>query len=140
MNIFLSIGHWILSNKRWSLIIVLSAFILGQVAYTNHLASKLNKASSKCEDEKAKIIAKQQEAVSKAIEKAKPVEIKYETDKAVQNDKTIETVKYITKTLKEPYYIERECFNNEFVSLYNSYINTDTAKPVSSLQESAKLN
>ena len=140
MNIFLSIGHWILSNKRWSLIIVLFAFILGQVAYTNHLASKLNKASAKCEDEKAEIIAKQQEAVSKAIEKAKPVEIKYESDKAVQNDKTIETVKYTTKTFKEPYYIERECFNNEFVGLYNSYINTYPAKPASALQESAKPN
>lgn len=138
MNILLSIGHWILSNKRWSLIIVLSAFILGQVAYTNHLASKLNKASAKCEDEKAEIIAKQQEAISKAIEKAKPIEIKYETDKAVQNDKTIEVIKYVPQIFKEPYYIERECFNNEFVSLYNSYVNSDTAKPASPLQESTK--
>lgn len=137
MNILLSTGHWILSNKRWSLIIVLSALILGQVAYTNHLAGKLNKASAKCEDEKAKIIAKQKKAVIKAIVKAKPIEIKYESDKAVQNDKTIETVKYITKTLKEPYYIERECFNDQFVGLYNSYVNSDTAKPVSTLQESA---
>lgn len=47
---------WILLNKRWSVIILLCIAFIAQLAYTNHLAGKLNKAESKCASEKQSII------------------------------------------------------------------------------------
>lgn len=39
---------WLLLNKRWSLIIILSILYLAQIAYTNYLVGKLKDAEAQC--------------------------------------------------------------------------------------------
>ena len=130
MTILIALWKWILSNKRWSLIILLSCLYFGQIAYTNHLAKEINKIKLKNESDKS-------QAVIDAINKIKPIEIKYEAGRGNHEEKTIKTIEHKTTILKEPYYINRECFNDKFVGLYNSY--ADTTKPFSALQESTSV-
>lgn len=92
---------WILLNKRITAIIILCLVVLGQLAYTNHLAGKLRKANDKCESEKQAIIAKYEAERAKAQAELNQVSELYEAERAkekVINNERIERVREIIKT------------------------------------------
>lgn len=69
---------WILLNKRLTAIIFLCLVIFGQLAYTNHLASKLKKADAEIQA----IINKYEAERAKAQADLNKVSELYETEKA----------------------------------------------------------
>ena len=98
MSAFIAV---LLNNKRWALIILLLVTLFIQLAYTNHLAGKLKKASAKCELEKQAIVNKYETERTKAQIEINRISELYETERAkekvIYNDKQKE-IQTIVKT------------------------------------------
>ncbi|HJP47922.1 hypothetical protein [Acinetobacter venetianus] len=118
---------WILLNKRWSLIIVLSLLYLVQIAYTYHLVGKLKAADQKCVAQIKEIEHKQVKALAEAQNKANKASADYEQIKAEQRAKVETVTRTVQKIVERPIY-QRDCFDASGLSEINSLIKNDSAR------------
>lgn len=112
---------WILNNKRWSLIIVLSILYLVQIAYTNHLAGKLNQADQKCLSQIQKIEKKNLEALAEKQNQINKVSAAYEQVKAEQSTKVETITREVQKIVERPVY-KSSCIDDDGVYQINDLI------------------
>ncbi|MDC5022060.1 hypothetical protein OHW22_11710 [Acinetobacter baumannii] len=112
---------WILSNKRWSLIIVLSVLYLIQIGYTNHLAGKINQADQKCLSQIQKIEKKNLEALAEKQNQINKVSADYEKVKAEQNTKVEYIEREVQKIVERPVY-KSSCIDDDGLQQLNELI------------------
>ncbi|MHA3117233.1 hypothetical protein E0H86_07055 [Acinetobacter sp. ANC 4635] len=130
---------WVLSNKRWALIIVLVIYGAFQTWQSNSLANKLNSADAKCavkvnkaKDELKQYKADQKEAIETANDKANQASADYEQLKATQQVK-IQTVRdTVQKIVERPVY-RNVCFDNDGLQQLGKAINLGKTKLSSEL-------
>ena len=115
---------WILLNKRWSLIAVLSILYLVQLGYTNHLAGRLKAADQKCMAQIQDIERKQVKALAEAQNKANKVSADYEQLKSEQRAKVETVTRTVQKIVDRPIYLNR-CIDDDGLSQINSLIKAD---------------
>lgn len=115
--------NWILLNKRWSLIIVLSILYLVQIGYTNYLAGKLKEADQKCFTKIQDIERKQVKALAKAQNQVNEVSADYEKLRSEQRVKVERVTREVQKIVERPSY-QRDCFDADGLSEINSLIKT----------------
>ncbi|MEO3355794.1 hypothetical protein [Acinetobacter haemolyticus] len=115
--------NWILLNKRWSLIIVLSILYVAQIAYTNYLAGKLKEADQKCFTKIQDIERKQVKALVEAQNKVNEVSADYEKLKSEQRVKVERVTREVQKIVERPIYLNR-CIDADGLSEINSLIKT----------------
>ncbi|KXZ72118.1 hypothetical protein [Acinetobacter venetianus] len=118
---------WILLNKRWSLIIVLSILYLVQIGYTNHLAGKLKEADQKCFAQIQEIERKQVKAPADAQNKANKASADYEQIKAEQRAKVETVTRTVQKIVERPIYLNR-CIDDDGLQQINSLIKNDSTR------------
>lgn len=114
---------WILLNKRWSLIIVLSILYVAQLAYTNHLVGKLKEADQKCFAKIQDIERKQVKALAEAQNQVNEVSADYEKLKSEQRVKVERVTREVQKIVERPVYLNR-CFDDDGLSEINNLIKT----------------
>lgn len=114
---------WVLLNKRWSLIIVLSILYVAQIAYTNHLAGKLQEADQKCFIKIQDIEQKQIKALADAQNQVNKVSADYEKLRSEQQVKVERVTREVQKIVERPIY-QRDCFDASGLSEINSLIKT----------------
>ncbi|MDC5295811.1 hypothetical protein OHW89_16225 [Acinetobacter baumannii] len=112
---------WILNNKRWSLIIVLSILYLAQIAYTNHLAGKLNQADQKCLSQIQKIEKKNLKALAEKQNQINKVSADYEQYKSEQRTKVEYVEREVQKIVERPVY-KSSCVDDAGVQQLNELI------------------
>ncbi|CAA3709341.1 hypothetical protein A1013_RS02085 [Acinetobacter baumannii] len=112
---------WILNNKRWSLIIVLSVLYLIQIGYTNHLAGKINQADQKCLSQIQKIEKKNLEALAEKQNQINKVSADYEKVKAEQNTKVEYIEREVQKIVERPVY-KSSCIDDDGMQQLNELI------------------
>ncbi|ELA8890704.1 hypothetical protein ACY2LX_000635 [Acinetobacter baumannii] len=112
---------WILNNKRWSLIIVLSILYLAQIAYTNHLAGKLNQAEQKCQSQIQEIERKNLKALAEKQNQINKVSAEYEQVKAEQNTKVETITREVQKIVERPVY-KSSCVDDAGMQQLNELI------------------
>ncbi|WP_151809738.1 MULTISPECIES: hypothetical protein [unclassified Acinetobacter] len=112
---------WILNNKRWSLIIVLSILYLVQIAYTNHLAGKLNQADQKCLSQIQKIEKKNLDALTEKQNHINKVSADYEQYKSEQRTKVEYVEREVQKIIERPVY-KSSCVDLDGVQQINDLI------------------
>ncbi|HCA4903544.1 TPA: hypothetical protein MW113_001041 [Acinetobacter baumannii] len=112
---------WILNNKRWSLIIVLSVLYLIQIGYTNHLAGKINQADQKCLSQIQKIEKKNLEALAEKQNQINKVSADYEKVKAEQNTKVETITREVQKIVERPVY-KSSCIDDDGMQQLNELI------------------
>ncbi|HAV3732287.1 TPA: hypothetical protein JIE78_000657 [Acinetobacter baumannii] len=112
---------WILNNKRWSLIIVLSILYLVQIGYTNHLAGKINQADQKCLSQIQKIEKKNLEALAEKQNQINKVSAEYEQVKAEQSTKVETITREVQKIVERPVY-KSSCVDDAGVQQLNELI------------------
>lgn len=112
---------WILLNKRWSMIIVLSFLYLVQIGYTNHLAGKLKAADQKCNAQIQEIERKQVKALADAQNKVNKASADYEQIKAEQRTQVETVTRTVQKIVERPVYLNR-CIDDDGLYEINSLI------------------
>ncbi|HBO4583253.1 hypothetical protein IAF28_08970 [Acinetobacter baumannii] len=112
---------WILNNKRWSLIIVLSILYLIQIGYTNHLAGKLKQADQQCMAQIQDIERKQVKALAEKQNQINKVSADYEQVKAEQNNKVEYIEREVQKIVERPVY-KSSCIDDDGVQQLNDLI------------------
>ncbi|MDQ9029226.1 hypothetical protein [Acinetobacter nosocomialis] len=114
---------WILLNKRWSLIILLSVLYVFQIGYTNHLAGKLKQADQQCMAQIQDIERKQVKALAEAQNQINQVSADYEKYKSEQRTKVEYVEREVQKIIERPVYLNR-CIDSDGVYQINSLIET----------------
>ncbi|HAV4656892.1 hypothetical protein [Acinetobacter baumannii] len=112
---------WILNNKRWSLIIVLSVLYLIQIGYTNHLAGKINQADQKCLSQIQEIERKNLKALAEKQNQINKVSADYEKVKAEQNTKVEYIEREVQKIVERPVY-KSSCIDDDGMQQLNDLI------------------
>jgi len=112
---------WVLNNKRWSLIIVLSILYFIQIGYTNHLAGKLDQADQKCLAQIQKIEKKNLEALAVKQNQINKVSAEYEQVKAEQRSKVEYIEREVQKIVERPVY-KSSCIDDDGVYQINDLI------------------
>ncbi|EHU2604687.1 hypothetical protein AZH07_RS02160 [Acinetobacter baumannii] len=115
---------WILNNKRWSLIIVLTILYLIQIAYTNHLSGKINQADQQCLAQIQDIERKQVKALADAQDEFNQVSADYEQLKSEQRTKVEYVDREVQKIIERPVYLNR-CIDSDGVYQINSLIEAE---------------
>ncbi|CAI3126725.1 TPA: hypothetical protein LCO34_000061 [Acinetobacter baumannii] len=115
---------WILKNKRWSLIIVLSILYLVQIAYTNYLSGKINQADQQCLAQIQDIERKQVKALAEAQNEFNQVSADYEKLKSEQRTKVEYVEREVQKIIERPVYLNR-CIDSDGVYQINSLIEAE---------------
>ncbi|OJK08904.1 hypothetical protein BRY75_03060 [Acinetobacter baumannii] len=112
---------WILLNKRWSLIIVLSILYLIQIGYTNHLAGKIKQAEQQCLAQIQDIERKQFKALAEAQDQINQVSADYEQLKSEQRTKVEYVEREVQKIVERPVY-KSACIDADGVQQINDLI------------------
>ncbi|MCG6644490.1 hypothetical protein [Acinetobacter baumannii] len=112
---------WILLNKRWSLIILLTVLYIIQIGYTNHLAGKLKQADQQCMAQIQDIERKQVKALAEAQNELNKVSADYEQYKSEQRTKVEYVEREVQKIIERPVYLNR-CIDSDGVYQINSLI------------------
>ncbi|HFF8933839.1 hypothetical protein [Acinetobacter baumannii] len=112
---------WILNNKRWSLIIVLSILYLIQIGYTNYLSGKLNQTEQKCQSQIQEIERKNLKALAEKQNQINKVSADYEKVKAEQNTKVEYIEREVQKIVERPIY-KSSCIDDDGVQQLNELI------------------
>lgn len=113
--------NWILLNKRWSLIILLTVLYIIQIGYTNHLAGKLKQADQQCMAQIQDIERKQVKALAEAQNEFNQVSADYEKLKSEQRTKVEYVEREVQKIIERPIYLNR-CIDDDGVYQINSLI------------------
>ncbi len=124
MTIFLKLC-W--TYKKWIAITVFIFLYVGQIAYTNHLSSKLKKADVVCAEkvktEVAKALEPYQRAKAEQQTKSNTASSDYEKLKSEQQIKTETITREVQKIVERPTYINT-CFDDDGVQQINNLINS----------------
>ncbi|ENU46260.1 hypothetical protein I6L25_12770 [Acinetobacter nosocomialis] len=112
---------WILLNKRWSLIILLSVLYVFQIGYTNHLAGKLKQADQQCMAQIQDIERKQVKALAEAQNQINQVSADYEKYKSEQRTKVEYVEREVQKIVERPAY-KYACVDADGVQQINDLI------------------
>ncbi|MDN8335741.1 hypothetical protein QZK87_13685 [Acinetobacter baumannii] len=112
---------WILLNKRWSLIILLTVLYFIQIGYTNYLAGKLKQADQQCIAQIQDIERKQVKALAEAQNELNKVSADYEQVKAEQNTKVEYIEREVQKMVERPVY-KSSCIDDDGVYQINDLI------------------
>ncbi|HID9522166.1 TPA: hypothetical protein ACXI2C_003644 [Acinetobacter baumannii] len=117
---------WILLNKRWSLIILLTVLYFIQIGYTNHLAGKLKQADQQCMAQIQDIERKQVKALAEAQNQINQVSADYEKYKSEQRTKVEYVEREVQKIVERPVYLNR-CIDDDGVYQINSLVEAKRA-------------
>ncbi|HHP0305553.1 MULTISPECIES: hypothetical protein [Acinetobacter calcoaceticus/baumannii complex] len=112
---------WILLNKRWSLIILLTVLYFIQIGYTNYLAGKLKQANQQCMAQIQDIERKQVKALAEAQNELNKVSADYEQYKSEQRTKVEYVEREVQKIIERPVY-KSSCIDNDGVQQINDLI------------------
>ena len=112
--------------KTWVAIAILFVLWLGQVAYTNHLAGKHQKAESVCQQKILKLKDDQQKALIKKQNEINQVSADYEQLKSEQRVKVETVTREVQKIVERPIY-KSICFDDSGVSAINSLITENSS-------------
>ncbi|BFM82976.1 hypothetical protein JUNP543_1297 [Acinetobacter baumannii] len=115
---------WILLNKRWSLIILLTVLYIIQIGYTNHLAGKLKQADQQCMAQIQDIERKQVKALAETQNELNKVSADYEKYKSEQRTKVEYVEREVQKIIERPVYLNR-CIDSDGVYQINSLIEAE---------------
>ena len=118
--------------KYWIAIAVLSFICIGQLAYTNHLSGKLQKAETKCTAKIQEIEQKQLKALAEKQNEINKVSADYETAKSAQHRQVETVTREVQKIVEHPIYLNN-CFDDSGLQQLNSLINSDSSEPDSAL-------
>ena len=110
--------------KKWIAIAVFIFLYLVQIAYTNHLATKLKNAESACNVKIQKLKDDQQKALIEKQNKINKVSADYEQLKSEQRVKVETVTREVQKIIERPVYIHTNCFDDDGVSAVNAAGNT----------------
>ncbi|RZG48054.1 hypothetical protein [Acinetobacter wuhouensis] len=112
--------------KKWIAIVVFFVLWLGQIAYTNHLAGKLEQAESQCTAKIQKIKDDQQNALVIKQNKINQVSADYEQLKSEQRVKVETVTREVQKIVTQPIY-SNVCFDDDGLQQLNSLIINDSS-------------
>ena len=112
--------------KYWIAIAVLSFICIGQLAYTNHLSGKLQKAETKCTAKIQEIEQKQLKALAEKQNEINKVSADYETAKSAQHRQVETVTREVQKIVEHPIYLNN-CFDDSGLQQLNSLINSDSS-------------
>ena len=112
--------------KTWIAIAIFFVLWLGQIAYTNHLAGKLQKAESVCQQKIQKLKNDQQQALIKKQNEVNQVSVDYEQLKSEQRTKVETITREVQKIVTKPIY-SNVCFDDSGVSAINSLITNNSS-------------
>lgn len=131
--------NWILLNKRWSLIIVLSILYVAQIAYTNYLAGKLKEADQKCFTKIQDIERKQIKELAEAQNQINKVSADYEKLRSEQRVKVERVTREVQKIVERPVYLNR-CIDDDGLSEISSLIKADSTRESNSTMSDFESN
>ena len=112
--------------KTWVAIAILIVLWLGQIAYTNHLAGKLQKAESACQQKILKLKDDQQKALIKKQNEINQVSADYEQLKSEQRVKVETITSEVQKIVTKPVY-SNVCIDDDGLRIINSLITDDSS-------------
>lgn len=113
--------------KKWIVIAVFIILYLMQIAYTNHLATKLKNAESVCNVKIQKIKADQQKVLVKKQNEVNKVSADYEQLKSEQRVKVETKIREVQKIITKPVY-SNYCIDDDGLRIINSLITDDTSE------------
>ncbi|MFW1644997.1 hypothetical protein [Acinetobacter guillouiae] len=113
--------------KKWIVIAVFIILYLMQIAYTNHLATKLKNAESVCNVKIQKIKADQQKVLVKKQNEVNKVSADYEQLKSEQRVKVETKIREVQKIITKPVY-SNYCVDDDGLRIINSLITDDTSE------------
>lgn len=114
--------------KKWIAIAVFIFLYLGQIAYTNHIAGKLNAAEQKCAQSIRGIEQKQFKALAEKQNEINKVSADYEQLRSEQRVRVETVTREVQKIIERPIY-QQYCFDDDGVQQLNSLISNDTSEP-----------
>lgn len=113
--------------KKWIAIAIFIFLYLVQIAYTNHLATKLKNAESVCNVKIQKIKADQQKVLVKKQNEVNKVSADYEQLKSEQRVKVETKIREVQKIITKPVY-SNYCIDDDGLRIINSLITDDTSE------------
>ncbi|MFP6821796.1 hypothetical protein ACG9X6_15225 [Acinetobacter guillouiae] len=114
--------------KKWIAIAIFIFLYLVQIAYTNHLATKLKNAESVCNVKIQKIKADQQKVLVKKQNEVNKVSADYEQLKSEQRVKVETKIREVQKIIERPIY-QSVCIDDDGLRTINSLITDDSSEP-----------
>ena len=112
--------------KKWIAIAVFIFLYLVQIAYTNHLATKLKNAESTCNVKIQKLKDDQQKALIEKQNKINKVSADYEQLKSEQRVKVETVTREVQKIIERPVY-NNVCIDADGLRNINSLITDDSS-------------
>ncbi len=112
--------------KKWIAIAVFIFLYLVQIAYTNHLATKLKNAESACNVKIQKLKDDQQKALIEKQNKINKVSADYEQLKSEQRVKVETVTREVQKIIERPAY-NNVCIDDDGLRVINSLIPDDSS-------------
>lgn len=110
--------------KKWIAIAVFIFLYLVQIAYTNHLATKLKNAESACSAKIQKLKDDQQKSLIEKQNKINKVSADYEQLKSEQRVKVETVTREVQKIIERPVY-NNVCIDDTGLQHINSLISND---------------
>ena len=114
---------WILLNKRWSLIIILSVLYLVQIGYTNYLVGKVKKANAQCEERVDAVKGKLIDMYVKQAKRLNKVSLNL-AEKEIEINEHFEKVQYEKERIKTNIVYRNVCSDADGRGLLNNEIKT----------------
>jgi uncharacterized protein YlxW (UPF0749 family) len=112
--------------KKWIAIAVFIFLYLVQIAYTNHLATKLKNAESACSAKIQKLKDDQQKSLIEKQNKINKVSADYEQLKSEQRVKVETVTREVQKIVERPVY-SNICIDADGLRIINSLISDDSS-------------
>ena len=112
--------------KSWIAIAVFFFLWVFQIAYTNHLAGKLNKAELECEAKVNEISLNQAKAVAEKQIKLNAMSADYEKAKSEQRVQVETVTREVQKIIERPVY-QQYCIDDDGLSEINSLITNNSS-------------
>ena len=112
--------------KKWIAIAIFIFLYLVQIAYTNHLATKLKNAESVCNTKIQKLKDDQQKALFKKQNTINKVSAVYEQLKSEQRVKVGTVTREVQKIIDRPVY-NNVCIDDDGLRIINSLITDDSS-------------
>jgi uncharacterized protein YlxW (UPF0749 family) len=112
--------------KKWIAIAVFIFLYLVQIAYTNHLATKLKNAESACSAKIQKLKDDQQKSLIEKQNKINKVSADYEQLKSEQRVKVETVTREVQKIIERPVY-NNVCIDDTGLQHINSLISNDSS-------------
>ena len=120
------ITQFLWKYKKWIAVAVFIFLYLVQIAYTNHLATKLKNAESVCNVKIQKLKDDQQKALVEKQNKINKVSADYEQLKSEQRVKVETATREVQKIIERPVY-NNVCIDADGLRNINSLITDDSS-------------